>query len=188
MPSRSHAIGVLVCAVVATVTALLVVLTWETRSAPEIVIEDAPSTIDIAVLVEGAVNAPGVYRLSGDARLIEAIEAAGGLRDDADSTALNLAARVTDEQQIVIPSLTAVGASPAPSESMSIAANGAIDINTADVAALDALPGIGPVIAQRIIDYRSDFGPFARVEELARVDGISAEMVRELGDRITVGS
>lgn len=189
MKSKSMAITVAATALVASISAFMVVLLYDGRGAPSIVIEDAPAEVEIAVSVEGAVTVPGVYYLSGDARLIDAITAAGGFSPSADVTRLNLAERLLDEQQIVIPALVHGFASPVADSPEPVATNStnAVDINTADIEALDQLPGIGPAIAQRIIDYREAQGPFTRVEELARVDGISPAMVEELNNLITVG-
>jgi competence protein ComEA len=187
MFARNTAIGVALSALIAVVTAFLVALLYDLHSAPEIVIEDAPSEVEIAVSIRGAVLRPGVYQLHQDARLIDAVDAAGGFRDDADLSQLNMAERIQDEQQIDIPATGAPVATPLSDGSPSLDGP-KIDINTAGVAELDSLPGIGPVIAQRIVDYRTEHGPFLRVEELARVEGISAEMVRDLDDRISVGS
>jgi competence protein ComEA len=191
--TRKLALYALAAAIVATVTAFLVLLLDDGHDAATIVIEDAPSQSEIVVSLAGAVKSPGVYRLSADARLNDAVSAAGGFTDEADFTTLNLAARLEDEQQITIPIrgvAVAVG-SPGPAIAATSGdkdeANPRININTADAASLDTLPGIGPAIAGRIIDYREANGPFTRVEELARVDGISAAMVDKLRDQITVG-
>lgn len=188
MTTRNTAIGAVASALLASIVAFFVVLLYDRASAPEIVIEHAPSRLEIAVSVQGAVNEPGVYRLDGDARLIDLIDAAGGLRADAERTSLNLAERLRDEQTVVIASTNAAVASPVSPSAVGISAGTlTVDINSADVAELDTLPGIGPVLAQRIVDFRTEHGPFGRIEELARVDGISLDMVREFEDRITAG-
>jgi competence protein ComEA len=176
---------------VAFVTAFLVFWQFDQRGGGDIVIQGDPSTAEIAVWVDGAVATPGVYRLADGARLADAVAAAGGFREDTDLGRLNLAARLTDEQHIVIPgrSVAAV-ASPEPGTGIVVSSGvekQTIDINHADAATLDTLPGIGPVLAGRIVSYREANGPFARVEELARVDGISPGMVDDLRNLITVG-
>jgi competence protein ComEA len=124
--------------------------------------------------VAGAVRRPGVYRLATGTRVHEAITAAGGTTRDADASSLNRAAAVVDGEQILVPARTAA---PAPSGS---APGAKVSINTADVAALDQLPGIGPVTAQRIVDDRTRNGPFASVDDLDRVSGIGRATLEQL--------
>lgn len=160
-------------------------------SAPEIVISDDAANQQIAVEVHGAVATPGLYWLSGDARFQTALDAAGGATSDADLSGVNLARRLEDEEQIEIPFLpdpSATGqAAPAP-VSAAASTSGKININLATAAELDELPGIGPALAGRIVAYREQHGPFASLEELSNVSGISARMVDDLRDRISVGS
>lgn len=144
----------------------------------------------ITVVIEGAVDDPGLYTLPTGARLNDAIVAAGGLRDDADTNALNLAGRIGDGERITIPTravapTTAPGATPDETSVMPTA--GLININTAGVAELDQLPGIGPVIAQRIVDFREFFGPFTSTDQLAEVEGISVAMLDRLRPLVTLG-
>lgn len=176
-------------ALIATVTAFLFLALYERESTPTIVIEDALLDVEIVVSVEGAVNRPGVYRLPGGARLNDAIVAAGGFAPGADFSELNLASRLADEQRVVIPFVGGPSrASPvARGDADSQDGDGLINVNAAGVQELDTLPGIGPVLAERIVAYRQANGPFTRVEELARIDGISPAMVDELRDRVTVG-
>jgi competence protein ComEA len=187
MKTKRTAIAVAAAAIVATVGALLIAVIYDGNRAPAILIEDAPSHAEIVVSIEGVVS-PGVYRLNADARLADAVDAAGGFSQEATVSGLNMAQRLSDEQQIVIPGQSISGAtSPAATESGERGDDGLININSADAATLEQLPGIGPVIAQRIVDYRQVHGPFSRVEELARVEGISQAMVQKLKDRITIG-
>jgi competence protein ComEA len=190
MTTKSVAVAVAATALIATVGAFLVLFLYDGRDQPEIVIEDGLARTEIMVSVDGAVIDPGAYRLKGDARLADAIEAAGGFAPSADFSGVNLAERLEDEQQIIIPALVNGSASPVADSPSDADENQihAVNINTADIAKLDQLPGIGPVLAQRIVDYRESNGAFTRVEELARVNGISPAMVEELGDQITVGS
>ena len=144
------------------------------------------SADDVYVHVAGAVAAPGLYRLFDGARVVDAIAAAGGFADGADRAAVNLARTVGDGEQLVVPVIGAVpptgtgGAGPAP------AGDGRINLNTADVAALDTLPRIGPALAQRIIDWRDDNGSFTSVEDLLAVPGIGDKMLESLRDLVTV--
>jgi competence protein ComEA len=156
---------------------------FDDRSAPEIIVRDAAQVRTISVQVSGAVSSPGVYDLDPDARLEDAIVAAGGATHDADLAALNLARRLKDGEDIEIP---AILPTPGPGTTVAVAGNDLIDVNTASAEKLDELPGIGPALADAIIEYRSDNGPFGSIDELARVPGISARMVDEMRDQVTI--
>lgn len=171
------------------------------RAAPAIVISEPVDEAIVAVAVEGAVAAPGVYELPADARYADAVAAAGGLTDAADLSGYNPARRVRDEERIVVPS-RGVGSGALPAEDASGGGLGSagdgtldvpigaglIDINAATPEELDALPGIGPVLAERIVNARDEGGPFASVDDLAGVTGISRRMVDTLRPLVTVGS
>jgi len=131
----------------------------------ELQVGDAASAdSQIMVHVTGAVAAPGVYALHEGDRVVDAVEAAGGPAQDADLVTLNLARRVHDEDQVVVPK---VGEQSAASEIAGASANGApIDINTASAAVLDSLPGIGEAYSNRIVDSRVADGPFQSTEDL----------------------
>lgn len=165
----------------------------------EVLLAPAPTPLPLEVQVEGAVAHPGVLQLPAGARLGEALEAAGGLLPQADTRALNLATLLQDGDKIVVPLLPPTpaptltrlpGATSAPEETNPSppAANGLININTATLEELDALPGIGPAIAQRIIDYRTQNGPFASIEDIQNVAGIGPSTFQKIKDRISVGS
>lgn len=151
-----------------------------------------PATIELAPLppgeivvqIDGAVNLPGVYRLATGARLAAAIDAAGGLRDDADVSRLNLAARIGDGEHIQIPAVIPASLGSTPESSSS---DGLVNINSATLDDLVGLPGIGQVLAQRIIDYRDTFGPFTSIDQLDDVSGISSSLVDQLRPLVTVG-
>ena len=136
----------------------------------EIVI--SPSSPEISVYVEGEVANPGVYTLKDSDRIEDAIEAAGGFTPDADQSALNLAASLRDGDQIHV---YKVGDVPQK-----------VNLNTAETLLLEALPGIGEVLAQRIIDYRSENGPFQQIDDLTKVEGIGPVTFENLKDKITV--
>jgi competence protein ComEA len=155
---------------------------YDDSSKPEIVIRDAAQARTISVQVSGAVISPGVYQLDPDSRLADAIQVAGGASEDADLAQLNLARRLTDGEDVDIP---VIRPTPGPGTVVSAAENGLVDINSASAEELDTLPGIGPALADAIIEYRSDNGPFNSVDELARVPGISARMVDNMRDLIT---
>ena len=143
----------------------------------------------IVVDVSGAVASPAVVELDEGARVQDAIEAAGGLTADADISALNRAAACTDGQKIYVPrqgetapSLDAgAGAAPAPTAAPSL-----VNINTADEATLDSLPGVGPSTAQAIIEDREANGAFASIDDLMRVSGIGEKKFEKLKSAICV--
>jgi competence protein ComEA len=119
-----------------------------------------PTGAPIRVDVAGAVVHPGVYELREGDRLAEALAAAGGPSNDADTDALNLARRVRDEEQVVVPKRTP------PKETFTLTPGAKLDLNTATESQLDALPGIGEVYARRIVDSRAVDGPFLSVQDL----------------------
>ncbi|WP_025272407.1 ComEA family DNA-binding protein [Haloglycomyces albus] len=144
--------------------------------------EAADSTTDtLIVSVAGAVNEPGVVRLDPGDRVIDAIETAGGLSDDADIGFLNLA-RPLDDGDLVAVNRIADG----PTEAAEASADGLLNLNGADAADLEQLSGIGPVLAERIVQYRRDNGPFGDVTDLAQVAGIGQSLLRKIGDEVVV--
>lgn len=140
----------------------------------------APQTV--LVHVDGAVLEPGVYELAEGSRVNDAVAAAGGLRDDAQTTGLNLAAKVVDGEKIQVP---VVGESVAPS-SGSEGATTLININTADAETLDELPGVGESTARAIVEDREKNGPFSTPEDLMRVSGIGEKKYAQLEAMICV--
>jgi competence protein ComEA len=138
----------------------------------------------IVVHMSGEVLVPGVYKLPIGARVDDAVRAAGGVTVDGDVHRLNLAARLADGQHLVVPrksdpvALSATSASsPAPA---------LINVNTATVAELDGLPGVGPVTAQRIVAYREQHGPFTRVDELHDAKLVNAATLEKIRELITL--
>ena len=159
---------------------------------PTATVAPSPTPAPLRVHVTGAVQQPGVYILPPDSRLIDAVEAAGGLAANADSARINLAGFVYDGQQVFVPyALTPAPPSPTalPTPSVvgqpSVAGGGPININTASAAELDTLPGIGPAYAERIIAYREEHGPFADPIEIMEVKGIGPATYEEIKNRIT---
>ncbi len=153
-----------------------------------------PSVQPAVVHVVGAVAAPGVVTLPGDARVADAVTAAGGAAPDADLAGLNLARTVVDGEQLRVPRAGEAVTAPAPATLEPGAVTGTagaapgpagVDLNTADLAALDALPGVGPVLAQRILDRREE-APFTSVDELDEVSGIGPAVLERLRPHVRV--
>jgi competence protein ComEA len=151
------------------------------------------SAMPLVVAVTGKVRRPGVVTVPSGARVIDVLKAAGGPLPGADLGLLNLARKVADGE------LVAVGVAGAPAAPAGAAAAGAgvpvgdpagaagpIDLNTATVAELDTLPGVGPVLAQRILDWRTQHGTFASVDQLSDVPGIGDARMAQLRDLVRV--
>ena len=150
-----------------------------------------PTPRPLCVYVSGAVARPDVYELPPDSIVKDAIEAAGGPTGEADLNRINLARRVQDEEQIYVPQKgeesLPVSSPSGPSVSSPSSQKGdKVNINTATAEELDTLPGVGPSIAQRIIDYRTTHGPFQSIEDIKEVKGIGDATFEELKDKITV--
>jgi competence protein ComEA len=161
-----------------------------------IVLRPAPTAVPISVQVIGAVPRPGLYKFPKGARVQDAIDAAGGMLAGANIDSLNLAALLEDGQQLSIPyqagsaptdsSLTVdlpTSATQTPTNSGSN--QNLVNINTATLEELDALPGIGLTTAQKIIDYRTVNGPFATIEDIMNVSGIGPATFDDLKNLIT---
>ncbi len=157
------------------------------------------ASADLRVYINGAVERPGVYALQPGDRLVEALAAAGGALPAADLAAVNLARRVQDEGYYYIPR---VGEAP-PSSAEAWASRdqvqtasapvvgpavSLIDLNTATVSELDTLPGIGPVRAQAIVDYRAQHGPFRSPQDITSVHGIGPAIYQQIQHLITAGA
>ena len=139
-------------------------------------------TQDVTVHIAGAVAAPGLVQLAENARVADAIAAAGGSLPGADLSALNLASPVRDGDRIVVPAFGDDGR-PAPSTG---AEEGRVRINTATAGELEALPGVGPVLARRIIEYREAHGGFAEIEDLLDVPGIGEAKLASMREAIAL--
>jgi competence protein ComEA len=171
----------------------------ETEAAPPPSPAPTPKS-EIAIHVTGAVKLPGVYYLSTDARVHEAIEKAGGKTDQADVHGLNLAAKIRDGEQIYVPEIHQIpdvgqtiptssssAAPPQPSVRRSASSNGSrININTATFQELQTVRGIGPTMAQRIIEYRQTSGRFATVDDLTNVKGIGEKTLEKIRHLVVV--
>jgi competence protein ComEA len=149
--------------------------------------EVADTSATVVVSVVGPVARPGLVTLPSGARVAAAVEAAGGLLPEADPASVNLAAFVTDGQQLVVGAPGASGAADPVGDASGAGAapGGRLNLNTATAAELDALPGVGPVLAQRIVDHRKQ-GPFTSVDQLDDVPGIGPARAAELAELVTV--
>lgn len=149
---------------------------------------DGPVAGELYVHVLGQVAQPGLYVLEPDARVVDAIAAAGGVLDDADLQAVNLARLLSDGEQLIVPVVGAGGdAGGAGGGGVDApGGDGLIDLNNADQAALETLPRIGPAIAQRIIEWREKNGRFGSVDDLLAVSGIGERLLEGLRDLVRV--
>ena len=156
-----------------------------------------PVTPTVVVHAAGALVVPGVYRLSDPARVTDVVDAAGGLTGDADPDVLNLAARVGDGERIFVPrrgqappdvvvGTTGSGATGPTTGSRVGVPAAVVDLNAATASQLDALPGIGPAIAERIIEARTRAGRFRTVNQLLDVPGIGEAKFSSLKTRVRV--
>jgi competence protein ComEA len=153
----------------------------------------------LVVDVVGQVRRSGVVRLPPGSRVLDAVNAAGGAKPSADLNLINLARVLADGEQIVVPkpgeavpgaSGSQGAGSPAGSSGQGSAgsgsAGGLVDLNTADASALDSLPGVGPVLSQRILDWRTAHGRFSSVDELGEVSGIGDKLLAQIGPKVKV--
>ena len=169
----------------------LAALVWVVARNPTgepVILRPAPTERPVIVYITGAVPRPGVYALPKNARVQDAISAAGGFLAEAEKSQINLAALVEDGEKLDVPFIE--GASPilaTPGPTVVAVTTELININTASLEELDTLPGIGPSLAQRIIDYREENGPFISPEDVINVPGIGAGNYERFRDLIAVG-
>lgn len=195
--SRAELVGVIAVVAVTVAGAGL----WYVRSLPkavEVLAEPTPpipapggspssAAEPILVDVAGWVRSPGVYEFAPDARVIDAIEAAGGARPGAVLQALNLAAPLVDGTQVYVSREGETPPVPPPGSGSGPGTTGAlVNVNTATASELDSLPGIGEVLAQAIIDHRTENGPFTSVDELVDVSGIGDATLEDIRELVTV--
>lgn len=175
---------------------VLIATAEPTVTAPVATAVVAPTAAPMQVYVNGAVARPDVYVLPPGSRIKQAILAAGGFTDEADTVLLNLAQPVYDGMYIYV---TALGNTPPPLPAPEVVETGSrsqaveigttrIDINTASQLELESLPGIGPSIAQNILVYRQEHGPFAQIDAILEVPGIGEVKFQQIRDLISTGN
>jgi competence protein ComEA len=138
----------------------------------------------LVVDVAGAVRRPGLYRLPSGSRIADAVARAGGMSRKAATASVNLAAPLADGEQVLVPSL-APGATGVGATGGAASPSAPVDLNSASVEQLDSLPGIGPVTAQKIVDYRTEHGPFTSVDDLDAIPGIGPARIENLRGLVT---
>jgi len=141
----------------------------------------ADSGPELVVHVVGAVRRPGLYRMAPPARVDDAVRRAGGATRKADLSLINLAAPLADGTQVVVP-LRMVASAGGAAAGGSGSAPGPVHLNTATLEQLDSLPGVGPVTAQKILDYRQKHGAFSSLDELDAIPGIGPARIAQLRD------
>ena len=147
----------------------------------------ASASATLIVDVTGAVRKPGVFEFAPGDRVIDAVRRAGGALDKADLTLLNLAAPLTDGQQILVPKKGAAPSGVAVPGTVPGSSSGAlVNMYTADEPTLETLNGVGPVLAAAIIQYRTEHGPFASIDQLDEVSGIGPATLEDLRSQVTV--
>jgi competence protein ComEA len=177
---------------------LLLLVTGQPEGEP-IQLLPPPTTPPLVLHVTGAVVQPGVYSLPDGSRVADALQAAGGLLPESDAEPLNLAAVVQDGERIWVPWKLETKIPDQPGDGGGLAPESnltspsppdpafPVNINNATQIELESLPGVGPVIAERIIAYRQEHGPFTKIDELQQVPGIGPATFEKLKDLITVG-
>jgi competence protein ComEA len=160
------------------ITGIIFLLTSQPRGQPVLLLPP-PTPRQLRVHIDGLVHEPGVYEFGPGSIVEDAIRAAGGFLPDAKTENINLASELHDGQQLRVP---AEGEHVADS----VAESQKVQINSASAPQLEQLPGIGPVLAQNIVDHRQRYGPFQRPEDLLEVDGIGTSKLEGLVDLIVV--
>lgn len=165
---------------------------WQKNSVPEIasfnpssqqvMAAQSKSSEPAVIYINGAVNKPGVYKVASQLRVVDAINSAGGLAAGADVVKVNLAQQVKDGMHIYVP----LTGDKSPSGQSSTQASDKININTADKAALEKLSGVGPSLAEKIIEYRKANGGFKEVSDIKKVSGIGDSKFNQIKEKITI--
>ncbi|MBQ6686431.1 MAG: ComEA family DNA-binding protein [Firmicutes bacterium] len=149
----------------------------------DVVVQESPEMIFVDVI--GCVKNPGVYQLTPGSRVFQLIELAGGLTEDAEVKSINRAAMLSDEQVLTVLSVEEYAEMMERSNGTGFV-DGKVDLNSADAKALESLSGIGPAMAQKIIEYRTTHGRFTKTEDLMKVAGIGEKTYQRLKDNICV--
>jgi competence protein ComEA len=156
-----------------------------TETPPAALVAERPATVSrLVVHVAGAVREPGLYRLDEGSRVADAVARAGGAAASADTTALNLAAPLVDGMQVVVPVRPPAG-DPGATGGAGAGPAARVSLSSATLEQLDALPGIGPVTAQKILDHRAAHGGFRSVDDLDAIPGIGPARVEQLRELVT---
>ena len=197
LPARARVVSAVVVSIVVVFVAVVLLRPASATTPPEVDLPRAsassapaaasslPASV-VVVQAAGAVVRPGLYRLATGARVDDLVQAAGGLAPDADADRVNLAALLTDGQKVYVPRVGEQLPADATGTDSASSTAGPIDLNTASVAQLDTLPGIGPATAQAIIDYRAQHGRFASVDDLLNVRGIGPAKLDSLRGLVRV--
>lgn len=173
---------------------------WQGRARPIVTLPEVTPTLsssaapvgEVTVHVRGKVRSPGVITLPVGSRVVDAIDAAGGMRPGASTGDLNLARLLVDGEQVAVgvresAGSSSVGSALSAGDGTSAGSGQLVDLNTATAADLESLPGIGPVLAGRIVQWRTDNGPFTDVEILGEVSGIGDALMAQLRPLVRVG-
>lgn len=155
---------------------------YSTSSESSISVEEGGS--DVVVDVTGAVQKPGVYRMPAGSRVNDAVKRAGGETGRAALDSINLAARLADGQQVVVPEEAPAGGGGAASPGATEAEDGPISLSTATVADLDTIDGIGPVTAEDIVKFRDEHGGLSSIDQLDQISGIGPATMEALRERL----
>lgn len=189
-PARARlTLGAVVVLVLTALAVTVVIGVMRTAGSPVEDVSLVPveaTTSPVYVHVAGAVARPGLYRLREGARVVDAVAAAGGFRRRADRSAVNLARTVSDGEQLHVPRKGETPAEAAGGVGVEgHRGDGRVNLNTADAAALETLPRIGPALAGRILEWREQNGRFASVDDLLAVPGIGEKLLAGLRDKVT---
>ncbi len=167
-------------------TGVIFLVTRPPRGMP-VTLLPAPTPAPITIYVSGSVKQAGIYSLPNGSRVNDAILAAGGFSQQANQQAINLAKVLSDGEQINVPAKEATGIVDSL-PGLPATSGGLVNLNTATLVQLDGLPEIGPITAQKIIDFRDLHGPFGKIEDLLEVDGIGQATFEKIKDLVTVGT
>lgn len=200
-PGHRGAIALLLVCLLAAAVATAVVLSGRPQEVPVPVVEQVgtelpgvaspspsptPEPTEVVVAVMGEVVTPGVVRLPAGSRVDDALRAAGGLAPGGSAGLLNLARVLVDGEQVLVGPQAQPDPAAAGGPSAGAAAGGLVDLNAADASALDELPGIGPVLAERIVEWRTENGSFASIDQLREVPGIGEAKYASIKSKVTV--